>query len=123
MSQPGRSCCGPRFNRIHGEPIPLPRLRAAVLQARDDFRAARYHRLPATLPKLIAEVSAVLADAWILAADFAVKVNDDPAAWLTADRALQAAQAGNDPLSSPTRSGQWLPLCAARTIQAELVSC
>jgi hypothetical protein len=84
-----RSCCGPRFNRIHGEPIPLPRLRAAVLQARDDFRAARYHRLPTTLTKLIAaaqitndaasngdhaEVSTVLADVWILAADFAVKV-------------------------------------------------
>lgn len=28
-----------------------------------------------------------------------MKINDDPLAWLTAGRALQAAQAGEDPLT------------------------
>jgi len=69
---------------------------------------------PATLPRLIAtaratsdsadsseqaDASTLLAGAFILAADFAVKLNDDPLAWMTADRALQAAQAGNDLLT------------------------
>jgi hypothetical protein len=53
----------------------LPKLIAAA-QITNDAASSGDH----------AEVSAVLADAWILAADFAVKVNDDPAAWLTVDR-------------------------------------
>jgi hypothetical protein len=82
--------------------------------ARGDFRDARYDRVPATLPKVIAaaqatrdsagageraEASGLLADAYLLAADFAVKVNDDPLSWTTSDRALQAAQASGDPLA------------------------
>jgi hypothetical protein len=46
----------------------------------------------------LAEASGLLADAYLLAADFAVKINDDPLSWTTADRALQAAQASGDPL-------------------------
>ena len=42
----------------------------------------------------------LLADAYIVAANFVIKLNDDPFAWALADRALQAAQAGNDPLTA-----------------------
>jgi hypothetical protein len=102
------------YGRANAAPIPLASLRASITAARDDFRAARYDRLPGTLPGLIAaaratsdsagtsehaDASTLLADAFILAADFAVKLNDDPLAWMTADRTLQAAQAGNDPLT------------------------
>ena len=102
------------YGRTEAAPVPLAELRASTIAARDDFRAARYDRLPSALPRLMvaaqatsdnassgehAEARTLLADAYILAADFAVKINDDPLAWMTADRALQAAQAGNDPLT------------------------
>ena len=102
------------YGRTEAAPVPLAELRASTTAARDDFRAARYDRLPSALSRLIAaaqatsdnagsgehaEARTLLADAYILAADFAVKINDDPLAWMTADRALQAAQAGNDPLT------------------------
>jgi hypothetical protein len=96
------------------EPVPVPVLRAATVSARTDFQAARYDRLTATLPRLIATAiatrdgvggddrataSTLLADAYIAAANFMIKLNDDPLAWTVADRALQAAQAGDDPLT------------------------
>jgi transcriptional regulator with XRE-family HTH domain len=101
------------YGRTDAAPVPLDRLGAAVTRARNDFRAARYGQLPVVLPKIIAaaqatsenagsngraQASGLLADAYILAADFAVKINDDPLSWMTADRALQAAQASGDPL-------------------------
>ena len=96
------------------EPVPLATLRGATAQARSFFQTARYDRLTAVLPRLIATAattrgsaagderaaaSALLADAYIVAANFVIKLNDDPFAWTLADRALQAAQAGNDPLT------------------------
>ena len=102
------------YGRTEAAPVPLAELRASTAAGRDAFRAARYDRLPSALPRLIAaaqatsdnahsgkhaEARTLLADVYILAADFAVKINDDPLAWMTADRALQAAQAGNDPLT------------------------
>jgi transcriptional regulator with XRE-family HTH domain len=101
------------YGRADAAPVSLVALRAAINWARNDFREARYERLPGALPGLVASAQAtrehagvgesaaaseLLADAYIVAADFAVKINDDPLAWMTADRALQAAQAGNDPL-------------------------
>jgi transcriptional regulator with XRE-family HTH domain len=95
-------------------PVPLAALRAAVAQARADFQTARYDRLNSGLRRLIATAaatrecadgderptaSALLAEAYIVAANFMVKLNDDPLAWTLADRALQAAQAGDDPLT------------------------
>jgi transcriptional regulator with XRE-family HTH domain len=95
-------------------PVPLPRLRKAVIAARNDFRNARYDRLPAELPQLLMAAEAtvgqagrderggaytLLAEAYILAADWTVKLNDDPLAWLTSGCALQAAQIGEDPLT------------------------
>jgi transcriptional regulator with XRE-family HTH domain len=102
------------YSQPSAEPVGLPALRTAVFNARDDFREARYSTLPARLPQLIttaqatasaagtseqAAASTLLAESWIIAADFAVKVNDDPLSWLTAGRALQAAQVGTDPLT------------------------
>jgi transcriptional regulator with XRE-family HTH domain len=96
-------------------PASLPAVRAAVTQARAHFQAARYEQLTATLPRLIATAAAtrdnadgderavastLLAGSYIVAANFVTKLNDDPFAWALADRALQAAQAGNDPLTA-----------------------
>jgi tetratricopeptide (TPR) repeat protein len=102
------------YGRIGAAPVALPELRASIAAARSGFQAARYDQVTAALPRLLAAAQAtvdaagssqhagastLLADAYILAADFAVKINDDPLAWMTADRALQAAPAGNDPLT------------------------
>jgi len=102
------------YGRADAAPVPAGRLRAAISAARGDFRDARYERVPAALPKIIAaaqatrdsagsgeraEANAMLSDAYLLAADYAVKVNDDPLSWTTSDRALQAAQASGDPLA------------------------
>jgi transcriptional regulator with XRE-family HTH domain len=96
------------------EPVPVPALRAATIRARGDFQAARYDRLTGTLPRLIATAvatrdcadgderaaaSTLLADSYIAAANLMIKLNDDPLAWTMADRALQAAQAGDDLLT------------------------
>ncbi len=98
----------------NAEPVPLAALRTAVTGVRSDFQNARYDRMGASLPALIAiatatrdradgheraTASTLLADAYITAASFMVKLNDDPLAWTTADRALQAAGAGDDPLT------------------------
>jgi hypothetical protein len=102
------------YGKADAAPVPADKLRAAITAARGDFRDARYDRVTAALPKIIAaaqatrdsagageqgEASGLLADAYVLAADFAVKVNDDPLSWTTSDRALQAAQASGDPLA------------------------
>jgi transcriptional regulator with XRE-family HTH domain len=96
------------------EPVPLAVLRGATAQAHACFQTARYDRLTTVLPRLIATAaatrdsaggderatsSALLADSYIVATNFMVKLNDDAFAWALADRALQAAQAGNDPLT------------------------
>jgi transcriptional regulator with XRE-family HTH domain len=95
-------------------PVPMPDLRAAVTAKRQEFQTARYDRLSAGLPPLIgsavatrqdadsgqqASASGLLAEAYIVAANFAVKLNDDPLALALADRALQSAQSGDDPLT------------------------
>jgi transcriptional regulator with XRE-family HTH domain len=96
------------------EPVPLTVLRTATSRARGLFQAARYDQLSAELPRLIATATAtcdhadggdhlaadaLLADAYILASGFMVKLNDDQLAWATADRAAQAAEASGDPLT------------------------
>jgi transcriptional regulator with XRE-family HTH domain len=94
-------------------PASLTVLRGATERARGLFQAARYTQLSAELPELIASVSAareradagarvsadaLLAEAYIVASGFMVKLNDDQLAWATADRAAQAADAAGDPL-------------------------
>ena len=108
----------------NAEPVPLAALRTAVTKVRADFQNARYDRMAASLPALIATAtatrdqadgherattSALLADAYITAASFMVKPNDHPLAWTTADRALQAAQAGDDPLTLAGPAGRSRP--------------
>jgi hypothetical protein len=102
------------YGTATAEPTSLGALDTAVMRVRRDFQAARYDRLTATLPALIttatatrdhadgrqrALASTLLAEAYITATNFMVKLNDDPLAWTTADRALQAAQAGDNPLT------------------------
>jgi transcriptional regulator with XRE-family HTH domain len=102
------------YGNLAAEPVPLAALRDAATWARACFQAARYDRLAAVLPDLIgvaaatrdnaggderAAASALLADAYIAAAGFAVKLNDDAFGWALADRALQAARAGYDLLT------------------------
>jgi hypothetical protein len=102
------------YGNTGAEPVPLATLRATATHARACFQAARYDRLMAALPRLIATATAtrdsmvgdkratastLLADAYIVAANFVIKLNDDPFAWTLADRALQAAEAGDDPLT------------------------
>src|SRR5712691_12006974 len=94
------------YGRAHAAPVPAVTLRAVIGAARGDFRDARYDRVPMALPKIIAaaqatsqdagpgqraEASALLTDAYILAADFAVKINDDPLLIVDARRAVAVA--------------------------------
>ena len=102
------------YSGATGGPVPIATLRAAIRTARCDFQTARYDRLAAGLPGLISTAvatrrdvngregtaSSLLADAYIAAANFMVKLNDDPLALTLADRALQAAQVGDDPLTT-----------------------
>jgi transcriptional regulator with XRE-family HTH domain len=96
------------------EPASLSALRTAAAEARDSFQNARYERLAASLPGLVgtaaatrdgsaegqrAAASSLLAEAYIVASGLLVKLHDDAFAWTLADRALQAAQAGDDPLT------------------------
>ena len=95
-----------------GHPASLSSLREAIAISRRDFQTARYDKLRSDLPGLVAVAEAtrqcasvdekgiacsLLADAYIIAANFLVKLNDDPLALALADRALQAAQVGVDP--------------------------
>ena len=118
LSLPRSDPAGPLNEVLYGgvraEPAPLEVLRGATIEARGFFQTARYDRLTAILSRLIATAvatrdnadgddrataNALLADAYIVAANLVIKVNDDPFAWTLADRALQAAQAGDDPLT------------------------
>jgi hypothetical protein len=95
-------------------PLPVTALRAAIGAKREDFQTARYDRLSAELPSLIgaavatrqcatsgeqATACSLLAEAYVVAANFMVKLNDDPLALTLADRALQSAEAGDDALT------------------------
>ncbi|BFU46955.1 helix-turn-helix domain-containing protein [Krasilnikovia sp. MM14-A1004] len=101
------------FGRLTAEPLPAQQLAAQIAAARADFRAARYTRLARRLPKLLAQASASrsaagvdetaafserLAEAYGIAAQLLIKLHDNGLACATADRAVQAAAAGSDPL-------------------------
>jgi len=99
----------------HGTgPIPVGALQAAITARREEFQTARYDRLSCGLPGLIgaaiatrqyaasgeeAKACSLLAEAYIVAANFMVKLNDDPLALTLADRAPQSAEVGDDPLT------------------------
>lgn len=102
------------YSSTSDEPTSLSALRAMVVRARADFRSARYGRLAQELPPLLAAAISthraadageratavtLLTEAYIVAANFMVKLNDDTFAMTLADRALQTAAGGGDPLS------------------------
>jgi transcriptional regulator with XRE-family HTH domain len=101
------------FGRLTAEPLPPQQLAAQLAAARADFRAARYTRLARRLPKLLAQAIAGrsaadvqqgpaaaerLAEAYGVAAQLLIKLHDNGMACATADRAVQAAAAGDNPL-------------------------
>ncbi len=96
-------------------PVPSAALRQAIRVKRQEYQTARYDQLRGTLPSVIGAavatrqcasggeegtISSLLADLYIIAANFMVKLNDDPIALALADRALQSAKAGDDPLTA-----------------------
>jgi len=101
------------FSRHTAEPLPGQQLAAQIAAARADYRATRYTRLARRLPKLLAQATAShsvagvgeqaaaaqrLAEAYGVATQLLIKLYDNGLACATADRAMQAAAAGNDPL-------------------------
>ncbi len=108
------------FRLPQAEPMPLPRLVAQIAAARRDYCAAQYARLGQTLPGLIAAATATrdvstgrareeadlaLARSYVLAAELATKQHCD-AAWVAADRALEAARCSGIPVAVGEASRQ-----------------
>ncbi|MFD8462257.1 helix-turn-helix domain-containing protein [Streptomyces antimycoticus] len=100
------------FRLPSAAPVPPARLVQQAAAARSDFCAARYTSLGRALPGLLAAASAsrdasggrareqagmVLARAYVLAAELALKQHND-AAWVAADRALTVARASGHPV-------------------------
>lgn len=109
---PGPSLENALFQLPAAGPVPVERLAQATANARADFRSAHYSALGNSLPGLLAtasatrdaasgaareQASAVLARAYVLAAELALKQHDD-AAWVAADRALTAARESGQPV-------------------------
>jgi transcriptional regulator with XRE-family HTH domain len=93
-------------------PVPAARLAQEMASARADYCAGRYAALGHALPSLLAaatatreeasghareKASVVLARAYVLAAELALKQHSD-AAWAAADRALTAARSSGHPV-------------------------
>ncbi len=96
------------------QPVSAQALRSSLAAVRSLFQRCRYSDLAATLPDLITAaqasrevatghqyeaLSALLADAYSLASNLCTRLHDDALAWVTADRARSAAQAGGDAAS------------------------
>ncbi|MFI0141553.1 helix-turn-helix domain-containing protein [Streptomyces luteogriseus] len=130
------------FRLPNAEPMPLADLMAQTAAARQTYTAARYSDLGRTLPGLLASAeatrdtvsgrerqraSAILARAYVLAAELASKQHSD-AAWVAADRALSAARASGMPVPvgessrvlaiTMRRSGRWSSAVHLLTSQA-----
>ncbi|NMO53954.1 helix-turn-helix transcriptional regulator [Actinoplanes sp. TBRC 11911] len=101
------------FGRLTAEPLPPQQMTAQIAAGRADYRATRFTRLARRLPRLLAQATASrtaadlheqagaaqrLAEAYGLATQLLIKLHDDGLAFATADRAVQAATGGNDPL-------------------------
>ena len=101
------------FGRISADPLPAGQLAAQIAAARADYRAARYTRLARRLPHLLAQAVASraaadtgdqaaaasrLAQAYGVATQLLIKMHDNGMAFATADRAVQAASSGTNPL-------------------------
>ena len=126
-SDPGGPIDDVLYGDVQAEPASLEVLRSATIEARGFFQTARYDRLTTVLPRLIATAvatrdnadgddrataSALLADAYIVAANLVVKVNDDPLAWTLADRAFRQPRPATILSPSLTRVVPSLRFCA-----------
>ena len=93
-------------------PVRLPALRKRLATAWQAFETCHYQALTTQLPGLVSTAAAsrddtasrtrqaygaILADAYVLASELALKANEDSIAWVTADRALPAARDSGDP--------------------------
>ena len=93
-------------------PVPLPALRKRLTTSWQAFETCHYQALTTQLPGLVSAAAAsrdntasrtrraystILADAYVLASELALKANQDSIAWVTADRALPAAYDSGDP--------------------------
>ncbi|MQA17356.1 MAG: transcriptional regulator [Pseudonocardiaceae bacterium] len=80
---------------------PLAQFRTAVVEAHRDYQAARYDKVSAALPDLLAvadgygdaspDVQFVKCSAYVVASKLLAKVGEPHLAWITADRAATAA--------------------------------
>ncbi|WP_432967681.1 helix-turn-helix domain-containing protein [Dactylosporangium sp. CA-233914] len=101
------------FGRVSVAPIPGNQLAAQLAVARAEFRATRYTQLARRLPRLLSQAIAGrdtaavdeaplaasrLAQAYNVATQLLIKLHDNGMAWATADRAVQAARSGDDPI-------------------------
>jgi hypothetical protein len=103
------------FGRVTATPLPPDQLAAQIAASAADFRACRYTQLARRLPRLLAQAeatradartdtaaraAALLAQAYGVATQLLIKLHDDGMACTTADRAVQAAKLGGDPVAS-----------------------
>jgi transcriptional regulator with XRE-family HTH domain len=115
-----------------GEPTPLPELEAAVSRAWDSYWAGDFGPLVATVPGLITEArlthysvgpaaSAVLAQAYQLAANLVVHFGRTDLAAIGAERGIAAASEGDDEYqwAAVQASYAWVLLNQARMVEAE----
>ncbi len=106
-----------------GIPANLPRLRAQLAATQSVFQQGRYTDVAARLLHLLPTAHATrhdlassadtcaadrqLAELYTLTAELMVKLGNDPLAWTTADRAMQAAHGTDDVLTRATASRTW----------------
>ncbi|HVB44185.1 MAG TPA: helix-turn-helix domain-containing protein [Streptosporangiaceae bacterium] len=122
---------GVNLDDDHGEPAPLPQLRAAVSEAARQYWAGEFANLAAILPALIGEArltaqsagppaSSLLAHAYDLAASLMVHMGKADLAAVGAERAIAAA-ASNDELLHAILHGTyaWVLLHQGRLAESE----
>lgn len=106
-----------------GRPEPLVRLHGHAAAARTTFGLGRYGELAARLPGLVSTALAARADQdtgdeiaaanrhlsglYTLASELMIKLGHDRLAWTCADRAVQAAQLGDDILTEAEARRAW----------------
>ncbi|GGM65868.1 hypothetical protein GCM10007977_079340 [Dactylosporangium sucinum] len=101
------------FGKITGTPLSDQQLAAQIAATRADFRSCRYSQAARRLPRLLAQAEASarhvaapqaerastrLAQAYCVTTQLLLKLHDDGMAYSTADRAVQAARLGGDPV-------------------------
>lgn len=96
------------------EPVTLDRMRQLVAMVRAHFAACEFRQLAAAMPRLIAiahasrdaavydtraRFDALLSTVYVTGNELAIKLHENPVAWVMADRAVAAAVASGDPMT------------------------